>query len=164
MRKVAIDTSVLSALAEQRPTDEVELKRWTQIHASVRAVQESGAHIVLPAPVLAELLTGPPAVVALGKMMMAKRAHLTVKPFDEDAAELAGEITRLALKGREKGANRVCIKYDVMILATSIAHGCTSIITSNARDFAPIVAASQLGSRIHVVDAENPMGQITLIG
>lgn len=96
--------------------------------------------------------------------MMAKRAQLTVKPFDEDAAELAGEITRLALKGRPTGANRVCIKYDVMILATAIAHGCSSIVTSNARDFTPIVAAGQLATRIQVIDAENPKGQIALIG
>ena len=92
--------------------------------------------IMVPSVVLAEYLCG--FSLDLQKIQRAYlESNFFVAPFDAAAAAIAAEIyDRLVMDERRlAGTGRQCLKADLEIIATSIAHGASHIYTDNFDDF-----------------------------
>lgn len=92
--------------------------------------------VMLPSVVLAEYLCGLPREVQIIHRDSLQRNYF-IAPFDARCADIAAELYDKdnldAL--RVLGTGKQCLKADLQIIATAIAHGATAIYTDNRSDF-----------------------------
>ena len=125
------DTNILSYLLRS-PTD-AELARRS--HRLLDEVMPQTDEILVPCPVLAELLVHYPAD-GRRKMLMTldRRFRVRLIPFDRDAALIAAELKSLHLsRSRKRPASpRQVVSADILILAAAKAAGVTAFYTHDA--------------------------------
>jgi predicted nucleic acid-binding protein len=90
---------------------------------------------------------------------------LSFEDFDDEAARIAGRLTRAWLvtrKQQQPTASRQLVKFDAMIVATAVAAGADCIATTDT-DIEKWVNTLDEADRIEVIDAVAPKGQLSLI-
>lgn len=137
MTKLAvIDANVIITLLADEPTPkERELhRRWLNTRRTMEWAQAECDEIVVPAPVLAELAhADKQGQVILDAFIDAVGAQTRIEPFDQDAAQLAGEVLRTLIPKRKPGERKHPMKYDVMISAIAHRIGAAHLITGDAK-------------------------------
>lgn len=108
---LALDSGALIS-AEKGPYVEAVLRTWLR----------EGAHVLIPAPAIAEAIRGGPKDAAINRLV---HAVTVVAPTTEAIARDAG--ARLAAS-KSKGT------IDALIVATAEACGATDILTSDPHD------------------------------
>lgn len=112
---VAFDSGAIIALSRDD----------ARAYAILTALRKSEADIIVPAPVLAEVLRGTPRDAAVHRILKSFDAD---KPTSADAARTAG----IFLGRSSSNAERT---VDALIIATAVEHGATSIVTRDGKDF-----------------------------
>jgi predicted nucleic acid-binding protein len=118
--KLALDSGALIA-AEKDPHVEAILRKWLR----------EGAHILIPAPCLAEAIRGGPKDAAVNRLI---KAVNQIAPTSEAIARDAG--TRL---GSRKSSGTI----DALVVATAEAYLATDILTTDPVDIR-LLAGSDL--------------------
>jgi len=127
-RIVALDTSALSVLVgvdSRRPERSVCAKHFFELAKSEKS------QILLPAPVVFEVLNAEPDREARERAELALRNGFRVVPFDHQAAMVATELWLERFKAVKKDSGEVkrTIIADLMIVACAIARGAEVLYT-----------------------------------
>lgn len=152
-------------LVQPKPEDEPRYKRWSQVHATVRKLLEQGAELVIPTPSLAEMYAGGEDGERVAVELEKLGTVLSFEDFDDEAARIAGRLTRTWLVTRKQlqpAPSRQLVKFDAMIVATAVAAGADCIVTTDI-DIEKWVNTLDEADRIEVIDAAAPKGQLALI-
>lgn len=137
MKSYAVDSSAVILLTpgEDDGKDPKLPARLANATEWLRSRSQSD-RLLLPAPVLAELLALNPDGRRLALAINGVSAiHIA---FSRQAAIVAAAISREVYQQRKKGIefpSKECLKFDIMILATAAAGRADAIATANARDF-----------------------------
>ncbi|GAB4111064.1 MAG: hypothetical protein OHK0013_47040 [Sandaracinaceae bacterium] len=165
-RTASFDSSALVfLLADGVPTIPADARRWQNVRDTVRNMSDAGVTMALPAAVLAELAASEHGQ-AIAQAISRRLGRIEVQAFDAEAALIAGEITQGALAAAKaagaKPVDRPIVKFDAMILATALRWKVDHLVTTNGRDFAKYLKHTKL--EVDVVNADEPRGQVSLIG
>lgn len=157
--------AIMFILDDVIPQDPVEARRWQNVRATMRSLSDSGANLVIPAPVLTEC-GAHDSGVGVAEAIAKRIARVEVPPFDAEAAELAGDIARSMFAARAASGGGVpgrhILKFDAMIFATAIRWGARKLITTNERDFERLLKHTK--KTIEIVRADDAVGQVTILG
>jgi len=132
---ICFDTSLLIWGVEKQahPSQQDMIERTSRYIALLKQDKQS---IMVPSIVLAEFLA---KCTRRNAVLAAFEKHFRVFPFDAKAAKIVGELeANRDLIQQVRGVSKVprqCLKSDVMIIATAIAHNATKIVTENRYDF-----------------------------
>ncbi len=133
---IAIDTVVLVlALRPDDPND----SRVAQAQALLSSLDQQQETILIPAPVLTEFLYKYPPEKR-GAILAELGTWAMIQAFDAKAAAIAANLN--PPPAAERNEPRQCVKTDVFIVATAIAHGASCIYTDNIKDFRAIAQNS----------------------
>jgi predicted nucleic acid-binding protein len=128
---IAIDTVVLVlALRPDDPND----PRAAQAAALLASLDQQET-ILIPAPVLTEFLYKY-TPDKRGAVLAELGTWAVIQAFDAKAAAIAANLN--PPPAAERNEPRQCVKTDVFIIATAIAHGASCIYTDNIKDFRAI--------------------------
>ncbi len=114
-RIVALDSGALIALSRED----------VNAAALVAQLRRFGATMVVPAPVLAEVLRGTSRDALVHRVL---RVFDADKPTTAAAARAAGNLL-----GQSRSEAKRTV--DALIIATAIEHGATAVVTRDERDF-----------------------------
>lgn len=113
-------------------------------------LQQTGESVIVPAPVLAEYLTGfEPAKQRRQRKIL--ETKFRIPAFDIDAAAIAAElgydVKFLKQVRAEHNVQRQALKFDVQIIAIAILNGANRIVTNDRGAFQKLAA-----NRIKIVE------------
>lgn len=156
-----VDTSILITLLDNTNDPAIEQQK-TYIELTLEGLSKQGARWIIPAPVVAELCRGGRGSDQLRVIMRTALRALRIEVLDEDAADIAGQISRMRLQARQ-GRERGAVKYDALIAGIAHKIGARWLLTSNGDDMR--AALNAITSMVQVVVAtEQPQtGQQVLI-
>jgi predicted nucleic acid-binding protein len=151
----ALDTNVL--IHSSRPLRDTHplAHPARELVRSLKA-EAKNQRIIVPSVVIAEYLTGIPSEKRT-KVLSEMQNWIHIAPFDMKGAAIAADLMQEVLKLRKSGdpeissVNRQCLKADVEVMATSIAHGAKVLYTTEVEKFAKIV-----GGKISIKSIEEP--------
>ncbi|MBZ0120740.1 MAG: PIN domain-containing protein [Sandaracinaceae bacterium] len=129
--------AIIYVIGEDAP-DPVRRSLQENTRRSIEWVQQKGAVIVVPAPVLAELAhVDTSSRQVLDSFLKHLSSSTRIEPFDEAAAVVAGDLLRILHPERQPGENRHQMKYDVMVFSIAQAIGAAYLVTGerNPRGF-----------------------------
>jgi predicted nucleic acid-binding protein len=112
--------------------------------------------IIVPATVISEFLVKVPKQ-DWSKTLSEMQNWTHIAPFDMRGAAIAADLMQEVLRLRKIGdsailaSSRQCLKADVEIIATSIAHGATTLYSTEFEKFSKIV-----GGKISVRGIDSP--------
>jgi predicted nucleic acid-binding protein len=144
-----VDTDVLLLLLDTANAPEVQLRK-SYVELTIENLENQNARFVVPTPVIAELCGSAPGSEVVREIAEKVFSHLRIEVLDEDAAVVAGEISRTTLKRRE-GRERGAVKYDALIAGIAHHIGARWLLTGNGEDFKKCF--SVLSSPVEVVVA-----------
>ncbi len=134
---VAVDSGVLLHLIDPkvsaRPDPETGQRPEDcegRLQYLIDRISRAGGRLVIPTPVLAELLVkaGPASADWLSRLS-GKKA-IRVAPFDERAAVECAELAKGRL-GRKPKGTRAEAKFDEQVIAIALVEGCDEIIADD---------------------------------
>ncbi len=137
MNRVCLDNNILiwGVRRKATPGQETHIPR---ARALIAELDESGARIIVPAPVLSEFLTFAPEN-RHAEITASLQRHFQLTPFDAHAAAVAAKIWRTQAEGdpnwkeslKEEVADltHARIKYDIQILATALSRNADILYT-----------------------------------
>jgi predicted nucleic acid-binding protein len=128
----AVDTGVLIWGVRKEPAPDRPDLVERCIHL-IETISNRTGGVMIPSIVLSEYLVGLPFVDQARSVSVFKK-HFFVAPFDAKAAEIAAEIYSRVEFGKIKAQSnqcRQCVKADIKIIATAIAHGAARIYTDD---------------------------------
>jgi predicted nucleic acid-binding protein len=133
---VVFDTSVLIFLFEKDAsgphnpeTDKPLPLCYERVNHLVKELQEAKAKVIIPAPVLAELLLKAGDATQDWLQIIDKAAHITVAPFDMMAA--LEHSVRMKERGKLTGAEKRNAKFDEQIIAIAAVNRAEVIYSSD---------------------------------
>jgi len=137
--KIALDSSVLIYLAypeTSAPIDPSTGKPTShcqeRIESLLEDIDKSGAQLIVPAPVLSELLIlAEKRQVEILAALTNKKAVL-VLPFDQAAAVENAALRRGKLNRRSRGETKKEVSFDLQILAIARVAGAELLLTDDA--------------------------------
>lgn len=148
---VVFDTSVLIFLFEKDAngphdpeTGEPLPLCYERVNHLVEELQKAKAKVIIPAPVLAELLLKAGDATQEWLQIIDKAPHITVAPFDTIAA--LEHAVRMGERGKLPGAEKRKAKFDEQIIAIAAVNRAEVIYSSDGD------IKSGAGSDIRVVD------------
>lgn len=142
---VAVDSGVLLHLidpdlpARPDPTTGVRPVHCRErINHLVDTISRAGGRLVIPTPVLAEVLVKAGAAGPDWLASIAAKRTIRIAAFDQMAAVECAALSR-ERAGRVKGGTRAKAKFDEQIVAIAIVEGCDEIIADDGdiRKIAP---------------------------
>jgi predicted nucleic acid-binding protein len=134
-RPVAVvDTSVILLLLDEG-TDAAVQRRRGFAELTIENLEDQNARFTVPAPVVAELCRRGPGSEVLREVVGDLIRDLRIEVLDEDAAVVAGDMSRAALQARGEGDERGAIKFDALIAGVAHKINAKWLVTANARDF-----------------------------
>lgn len=137
MKRVCLDNNILIWGVRRKASagQEAQINRAA---ALFQELDEAGARIIVPAPVLGEFLTYAPEH-RHAEITASLQRHFQLTPFDAHAAGIAAKIWRALaennpnwkdeLKAEVDGLTHARIKYDIQILATAISRNVDVLYT-----------------------------------
>jgi predicted nucleic acid-binding protein len=160
-KPIAVVDSDVIIIALDTTNDEAVQARRTYIGLAFERLEKMNATYVVPAPVVAELCGGAPGSDVLRQIMRAFLGRLRIHVLDEDAALVAGDISRDTLKRRE-GRERGAVKFDSLIFGIAHHIGAKWLVTGNGKDYRK--CADSIKSSVEIVVATDPpTGQQVLV-
>jgi predicted nucleic acid-binding protein len=147
-----VDTNILITLLDNTNDPDIEQEK-TYIELTLERLTKQGARWIVPAPVVAELCKDGPGSEQIREVMRLALRTLRIEVLDEDAADIAGQMSRMTLKARN-GRERGAVKYDALIAAIAHKIGARWLLTSNADDMRTALGA--IKSTVQVVIATDP--------
>lgn len=157
MTKVALDTSVLLALAD--PARRKNVAEW------LTWLDKNKARIVVLTVSIAEC-ANPEVISVLQKIV--KASDVYIDAFDSRAARIASLIHAHVLKARQNETGRQCLKIDTLIYSNAQAIG-ADLLTQDVNDMTRCktawLASGEQGivKCIDILDATKPPpGQLSL--
>ena len=162
IRPIAVvDTDVLLLLLDTADAPDIQ-RRKSYVELTIENLEKQKARFVVPTPVIAELCRGGPGSDVVREIAQRLLGRLRIEVLDEDAAVLAGEISRTTLQRRE-GRERGAVKYDALIAGIAHRMGARWLLTGNGEDHRKGFAV--LNSAVEVVVATEPptRGQQVLV-
>lgn len=155
-----VDTSVLILLLDTT-SDPVTAERKAHCELTVERLEKL-ARFVVPAPVVAELCRAGSGSDLIRNVFRRLIARLRIEVLDEDAADVAGEISRTRLQnrtGRERGA----VKFDALIAGVAQRLGARWLVTADPDHMRRCFAV--INSPVEVVVADQPptVGQLSFL-
>jgi predicted nucleic acid-binding protein len=149
----AIDSDVLIWLLDTSTTPTAARCRG-YIELTIERMDKQNARWVVPAPVVAELCREGPGSGQLREITRIALRRLRVEVLDLGAADVAGQIMRMALRARAPGRERGAVKFDALIAAIAHKIGARWLLTANGRDMRAHLSA--IDSTVEVVVATEP--------
>ena len=134
-----VDTNLLIILLDSTNTQTANNRR-THCELTIERLEKLGARFIVPTPVVAEMCRVGRGSDAIRQVVRTLLTTLRIEVLDEDAADIAGEISRTRLQnraGRERGA----VKYDALIAAIAARLGARWLVTTNPDDMRQCLAA-----------------------
>ena len=139
---VAFDTNLLLLLLDSKlpaPTGKdgkpVAARVSDRINYLVSELQRQNEKIIIPTPVLAEVLVRAGMAGADYLSKLSNSSAFKIEPFDMRCAIEVAAMTAQALKGGNKSGGSTAswqkVKYDRQIVATAKVHQCTMIYTED---------------------------------
>jgi hypothetical protein len=136
--KVVFDTSVIALILNQNakppqnPTTHAPLENARQrVDYLVRVLSKKKSKIIIPAPVLCEVLTHADAAIN-DYMKRLHQAPFLVHPFDSRAAiECAQYLRKHGLKSKDTGNTRTKIKFDWQIMSIAQISGAETVYSDD---------------------------------
>lgn len=151
-RPIAIvDTSVILLLLDEA-TDATAQRRRGFVELTIENLEAKNARFVVPTPVVAELCRNGPGSDVLRQVVGDLIRELRLEVLDEDAAVVAGDMSRAALQTRAEGDERGAIKFDALIAGVAHKVNAKWLVTANARDFVRYLRV--VNSDVEVVHAD----------
>src|SRR5688572_12602278 len=139
--KIVLDSSVLIYLVfptTDAPLDPATGKHVThcqqRIEGMLEAIDKTGIQLVIPTPVLSELLilAGSRQIEVLNALTSKKSVQ--VAPFDEMAAVENAALRRSPkLRSKSRGETKKELSFDLQILAIANAVGAEMVLTDDAQ-------------------------------
>ncbi|MBL0129276.1 MAG: PIN domain-containing protein [Flavobacteriales bacterium] len=131
---ICLDSQVVvwGIKGEAEPGQEAKIGR---AKALLALLAEEKAIIIIPAPVLSEILMRVPAAEH-GKIVNFITARFRVPPFDAAAAAIAAQIRQKLMsegefKKIQKSSTREVVKFDIQIIAIAKLHGAKTIYSED---------------------------------
>jgi predicted nucleic acid-binding protein len=128
----AVDTSILIwGVKRESPPDRPDMV--SRCVALIESLKGKRSVIMIPSIVVAEYLADFP-LERQAEQRQIFGHHFFIAPFDARAATIAGEIyskTTIHQAQSDTGICRQCLKADLKIIATAIAHGAARIYTND---------------------------------
>jgi predicted nucleic acid-binding protein len=163
----ALDSNIViwGIKQEAQPGQEGKIGRAKEL---LRVLDEEKAIIIIPAPVIAEIMFRVP-VAEHAEVMSLLSTRFRIAPFDTAAAMIAAQIRqRLTASGDFKkiqaNDNREAIKFDIQIVAIAKLHGVKALysedkgLRSVARDIVKVSAMPNVGTQLEAFTLE-PMNE-----
>jgi len=161
-RPIAIlDTNVIILLLDTTNTRAANERR-TLCELTIERLEKQGARYIVPAPVVAELCRTGRGSDTIRSVVRTMISTLRIEVLDEDAADIAGEISRTRLQnraGRERGA----VKYDALIAGVAQRIGARWLVTADADDMRACLAVINSNIEVVVADQQAASGQLALV-
>jgi predicted nucleic acid-binding protein len=124
---LVLDSDAVDTLAAQSP-------RLQRVKAAMRAAVESGADVVVPTVVLAELYRSSSHNAAVNSMLSREQADLQLRDTDRTLASFVGGILASASAGSEDMVDAHCV-------AAVVERGRGVILTGDPDDLTRLAAA-----------------------
>ena len=136
MRSIVFDTNMFDELA--RPSHSIFPfdVRATAIRSLITNIDDTKQRIVIPTPVMAEVLSAQDRSVKDSYLTLHRDSFFTIAPLDEPAAAEAANITRrirpLGTITQNRANNgRQEVKVDILIIAIALVNGARVIYSTD---------------------------------
>jgi predicted nucleic acid-binding protein len=150
VRPIAVvDTDVILLLLDTEDEKDVRVRK-SYAELTIENLERQKARFVVPAPVIAELCGNGPGSDVVREVAEKVFKNLRIEVLDEDAAVIAGEMSRTRLKQRQ-GRERGAVKVDCQIAGIAHRIGAKWLVTGNGEDYRKCFAV--LNSPVEVIDA-----------
>jgi predicted nucleic acid-binding protein len=143
----SIDTNVLIFMSKPLTDPDPRGQLARELVRSLK-IEARSARTIVPAIVIAEYLIGIKLEDRTATLIELQH-WVHIAPFDMRGAAIAADLMLEVLKLRKQdpliaGIHRQCLKADVEVMATSIAHGARILYTTEAQKFAKIAGGKIL--------------------
>jgi predicted nucleic acid-binding protein len=125
--KIVVDTSVLVFLADPHAAAPLDTKTGKpvphcteRIEGLIEGLDESGAVMVIPTPVLSELLICVGNAQAEVLATVTGKRSVVVAPFDQMAAVENAQLRRSKASRKKRGETKKEVSFDLQILAIAL--------------------------------------------
>lgn len=155
---VVLDASVLLYFLDERAkppkrreSDEIVERCRERVECLIASLQASKAKIIIPTPVLAEVLVGAGGSAAEWLRILTTSKHFRLAPFEERAAiEFAAtQASRSAAGVKSASTTWAQAKFDAQIMAIAAVEGASIIYSDDGH------IRSSAGSRFEVIGIED---------
>lgn len=157
-----VDTDVLITLLDTTGDPDI-LERRAFIELTIERLTKQSVRWVVPAPVIAELCRDGKGSEQLRTIVRTMMRGLRIEVLDEDAADVAGEMHRIALQARRPGSERGAVKYDALIAGIAHNIGAHWLLTGNGDHMRACLNAIRSSVEVLVATEPPASGQQVMI-